>query len=84
MCGVIALACHVFLETGSANAVVQRFAKRGLKFPKRPYGGVWDGKLVWGNPTHSRVLGLIKNPCYAGTCTYGRIRLKRRARRRNQ
>src|SRR6266853_2733306 len=39
VCGAIALAFHVFLETGSAYAVVQRFAKRGLKFPKRSYGG---------------------------------------------
>jgi DNA invertase Pin-like site-specific DNA recombinase len=61
VCGAIALAFHVFLETGSAYAVVQRFAQRGLKFPKRSYGGVWDGKLVWGNLTHSRVLGLLKN-----------------------
>ena len=77
VCGAIALAFHVFLETGSAYAVVQRFAQRGLKFPKRSYGGVWDGKLVWGNLTHSRVLGLLKNPCYAGTYTYGRYQYRR-------
>src|ERR1700757_4496324 len=52
--GAIALAFHVFLETGSAYAVVQRFAQRGLRFPKRSYGGAWDGKLVWGSLTHSR------------------------------
>src|SRR6266481_4221828 len=77
VCGAIALAFHVFLETGSAYAVVQRFAKRGLKFPKRSYGGAWDGTLVWGNLTHSRVLGLLKNPCYAGTYTYGRYQYRR-------
>jgi DNA invertase Pin-like site-specific DNA recombinase len=43
--GAIALAFHVFLETGSAYAVVQRFAKRSLRFPKRSYGGAWDGTL---------------------------------------
>src|ERR1035438_4583488 len=75
--GATALAFQVFLETGSAYAVVQRFAKRGLRFPKRSYGGVWDGKLVWGNLTHSRVLGLLKNPCYAGTYTYGRYQYRR-------
>ena len=32
--GAIALAFHVFLETGSAYAVVQRFAKRALRFPE--------------------------------------------------
>jgi DNA invertase Pin-like site-specific DNA recombinase len=75
--GAIALAFHVFLETGSAYAVVQRFAQRGLRFPKRSYGGAWDGKLVWGNLTHSRVLGLLKNPCYAGTYTFGRYQYRR-------
>lgn len=75
--GAIALAFHVFLETGSAYAVVQRFAQRALRFPKRSYGGAWDGKLVWGNLTHSRVLGLLKNPCYAGTYTFGRYQYRR-------
>jgi DNA invertase Pin-like site-specific DNA recombinase len=75
--GAIALAFHVFLETGSAYAVVQRFAQHGLRFPKRSYGGAWDGKLVWGNLTHGRVLGLVKNPCYAGTYTYGRYQYRR-------
>ena len=77
VCGAIALAFHVFLETGSAYAVVQRFAQRTLRFPKRSYGGAWDGKLVWGNLTHGRVLGLLKNPCYAGTYTYGRYQYRR-------
>jgi len=75
--GAIALTFHVFLETGSAYAVVQRFAKRSVRFPKRSYGGAWDGTLVWGNLTHSRVLGLLKNPCYAGTYTYGRYQYRR-------
>jgi DNA invertase Pin-like site-specific DNA recombinase len=75
--GAITLAFQAFLETGSAYAVVQRFAQRGLRFPKRAYGGAWDGKLVWGSLTHSRVCGLIKNPCYAGTYTYGRYQYRR-------
>ena len=75
--GAVALAFRVFLETGSAYAVVQRFAKLALRFPKRSYGGAWDGKLVWGRLTHSRVCGLIKNPYYAGTYTYGRYQYRR-------
>ena len=75
--GAIALAFRVFIETGSAYAVVQRFAKRSLRLPKRSYGGAWDGTLVWGNLTHCRVLGLLKNPCYAGTYTYGRYQYRR-------
>ena len=45
--GAVALVFRLFRETGSAYGVVQRFAAQGLKFPKRAYGGVWDGKLVW-------------------------------------
>ena len=33
----------------------------------RSYGGVWDGKLIWGRLTHSRVLVILANPSYAGT-----------------
>src|SRR5258706_13734733 len=67
VCGAIALAFHVFLETGSAYAVVQRFAQRGLKFPKRSYGGAWAGKRGWGNFSPPRVFGVLKNPGYVCT-----------------
>ena len=56
----------VFRETGSAYGVVQHFAKNGLRLPKRAYGGAWDGKLIWGRLSHGRVIGLLKNPSYAG------------------
>ncbi len=51
-----------FRQTGSAYGVVHRFSKQGLKFPKRAYGGVWNGKLIWGRLTDSRVLAILKNP----------------------
>src|ERR1035438_4473441 len=60
--GAVAFVFRLFRETGSAFAVVQRFAERGLRFPKRAYGGAWDGQLIWGRLTHSRVLGILKNP----------------------
>ena len=31
------------------------------------YGGAWDGKLIWGRLTHSRVIGILANPTYTGT-----------------
>jgi hypothetical protein len=64
--GAVSLVFRLFRETGSAFAVMQRFAARTLRFPKRSYGGAWDGKLIWGRLTHGRVLGLLKNPSYAG------------------
>ena len=55
--GAVAMVFRLFRETGSAYAVVHRFTERGLRFPKRAYGGAWDGKIIWGRLSHSRVLG---------------------------
>jgi DNA invertase Pin-like site-specific DNA recombinase len=70
--GAVQLVFRLFQETGSAYAVVQRFAQDGLRFPKRAYGGAWAGKLIWGRLSHGRVRTLIKNPSYAGTYVFGR------------
>lgn len=70
--GTIKLLFDSFRQTGSAYGVVHQFSKEGLKFPKRSYGGVWDGKLIWGRLTDCRVLGILKNPSYAGAYAYGR------------
>ena len=70
--GAVQMVFRLFQETGSAYAVVQRFAQDGLRFPKRAYGGAWAGKLVWGRLSHGRVLTLLKNPSYAGTYVFGR------------
>jgi DNA invertase Pin-like site-specific DNA recombinase len=74
--GSVALVFRLFRETGSAFAVVQRFTERGLRFPKRAYGGAWNGKLIWGRLTHSRVLGVLKNPSYTGMYVFGRFQYR--------
>lgn len=61
-----------FRLTGSAYGVVHKFSKEGVDFPKRSYGGVWKGKLIWGRLTEGRVLGVLKNPTYAGAYVHGR------------
>lgn len=68
----VELLFRAFSETGSAYGVAHYFAKHNLKFPKRSYGGSWDGKLVWGTLSDSRILGVLKNPAYAGAYVYGR------------
>jgi DNA invertase Pin-like site-specific DNA recombinase len=75
--GAVALVFRLFHETGSAFAVVQRFAETSLRFPKRSYGGAWDGKLIWGRLTHGRVLSMLKNPAYAGMYVFGRYQYHR-------
>ena len=75
--GAVSLVFRLFRETGSAFAVMQRFAESTLRFPKRSYGGAWDGKLIWGRLTHGRVLGMLKNPSYAGMYVFGRYQYRR-------
>jgi len=75
--GAVRLVFRLFQETGSAYAVVQRFAQDGLRFPKRAYGGAWAGKLIWGRLSHGRVRTIIKNPSYAGTYVFGRYQYAR-------
>jgi len=64
-----------FAACGSAYGVVTAFA--GRKFPLRAYGGAWAGQLRWGRLTHARVLGVLKNPCYAGAYVHGRYASRR-------
>src|ERR1700726_1049350 len=75
--GAVELVFRLFRETGSAYAVVQRFFENRLRFPKRAYGGAWDGQILWGRLTHSRVLGVLKNPSYAGIYVFGRYQYRR-------
>jgi len=75
--GAVRLVFRLFRETGTAFAVMQRFAESALRFPKRSYGGAWNGKIIWGRLTHSRVLGMLKNPSYAGRYVFGRYQYRR-------
>jgi DNA invertase Pin-like site-specific DNA recombinase len=65
-----------FAACGSAYGVVAAFADR--RFPLRAYGGAWAGQLRWGKLTHARVIGVLKNPCYAGAYVHGRYTSRRR------
>jgi hypothetical protein len=64
-----------FAATGSAYGVVSAFA--GRRFPLRAYGGAWAGQLRWGPLRHARVLGVLKNPAYAGAYVFGRYTCRR-------
>jgi excisionase family DNA binding protein len=66
-----------FEQTGSAYGVVGAFQDQGRRFPRRAYGGAWAGELRWARLTHSRVLGVLRNPAYAGAYVYGRYRSRR-------
>ena len=70
----VALVLRIFRQKGSAYGVARYFADQGLEFPKRAYGGAWDGKLIWGRLSDRRVLSILKNPAYAGVYAFGRYR----------
>lgn len=70
----VRLVFTLFRQTGSAYGVVRHFLQHNLSFPRRAYGGVWNGKIIWGKLQHNRVLGLLSNPSYAGAYVFGRYR----------
>ncbi len=76
--GAVRLVFTTFGQTASAYGVVQHFAEHQLLFPKRSYGGVWNGQLRWGRLNHGRVLCLLRNPAYAGAYVFGRYRTCKR------
>lgn len=61
-----------FQRTGSAWATVRFFKVEKLLFPRRVHAGLHKGDIIWGELLHSRVLQILKNPCYGGTFCFGR------------
>src|SRR5258705_2202956 len=78
VCGAVQLVFRLFRESGSAYAVVKRFAEGGLRFPTRAYGGAWAGKLILGRLRHEAVLGFIRHHAYAGVYVFGRYQYRQR------
>ena len=70
----VRLVFRLFRQTGSAYGVVRHFQQHHLNFPRRAYGGVWNGKLLWSTLVHGRVLSILSNPSYAGAYVFGRYR----------
>lgn len=70
----VRLVFTLFRQTGSAYGVVRHFLQHHLSFPRRAYGGAWNGKILWGKLSHGRVLSLLRNPSYAGAYVFGRYR----------
>lgn len=75
--GAVRLLFATFRQTGSAYGVVHHFAQKAIRFPKRAYGGVWNGRLIWGRLTEGRVRMILKNPSYAGCYVFGRFRYRK-------
>lgn len=63
-----------FRRVHSASAVVRRFQRENLTFPRRIRRGIGKGDVIWGRLDHSRVIQVLHNPRYAGAFVYGRYR----------
>jgi DNA invertase Pin-like site-specific DNA recombinase len=61
-----------YRQTGSACAVVRRFEREGVSFPRRLQRGIGKGDVLWGLIDSRRVLEILHNPRYAGAFVYGR------------
>jgi DNA invertase Pin-like site-specific DNA recombinase len=75
--GAVRLLFATFRQTGSAYGVVHHFAQKEIQFPKRAYGGIWNGRLIWGRLSEGRVRMILKNPAYAGVYAFGRFRCRK-------
>ena len=75
----VRLLFDTFREIGSATAVVRRFLREGIRFPRRIRRGIGKGDIVWGVIEHCRVIQILHNPRYAGAYVYGRTRGVRKA-----
>ncbi|MBN1582959.1 MAG: recombinase family protein [Anaerolineae bacterium] len=67
---------ELFDGASSARAVVKRFAAHKLLIPTRRYGGERHGELTWRPLGYGRVLGILRNPLYAGAYVYGRTEVR--------
>jgi DNA invertase Pin-like site-specific DNA recombinase len=70
----IRLLFDTFREIQSATAVVRRFLREGIRFPRRIRRGIGKGDIVWGSIEHCRVIQILHNPRYAGAYAYGRTK----------
>lgn len=68
-----------FRESRSASAVVRRFNREHLRFPRLIRYGIGRGEVLWGTLQQGRVSQILHNPRYAGAYVYGRTRQMRGA-----
>src|SRR5262245_20686339 len=76
----LGLVFTTFLQIKSACQVVRRFNEHALLLPRKDR----FGDLVWRQPTVPAILGVMKNPAYAGAFVYGRTRAVPRPRAPHQ
>jgi hypothetical protein len=74
------LVFDTFLQLRSAHQVVGYLHNNNLCIPGRDR----FGDIIWKKPTSSAILGILKNPTYAGAFVYGRTQTVRDAASKKQ
>ena len=62
-----------FLAVKSASKVVRHLREQGLRIPRRHR----NAETIWRAPTAAAVVGILRNPAYAGAFAYGKTRTVR-------
>lgn len=68
----ITLVFEKFAELGSARQVFLWFHHEHLVLPARGREAARDAQILWRRPGYNTLLGLLRNPCYAGAYAFGR------------
>lgn len=69
----IDLVFKTFLELKAASKVVRYFNHHDLRIPRRHR----NEETIWRAPTLASVVGILRNPAYAGAFVYGKTRMVR-------
>jgi hypothetical protein len=66
-----------FQQLGSARQATIWFREEQILLPKTKPGTAGQ-EVIWGVPSSGRIRQMLKNPCYAGTFSYGRTAVRTR------
>ncbi|MCI0542107.1 MAG: recombinase family protein [Verrucomicrobiales bacterium] len=61
-----------FDELGSASKVFRYLYRQGIRIGVRPKWGPQAGEVQWRRPCRGTILGMLRNPIYAGAYAHGR------------
>jgi len=72
---VVRLVFEQFSRVGTVQGVLRELVERKVQIGVRLRTGPDLGVLVWRRPHRNMVLGILRNPIYAGAYVYGRRRI---------
>ena len=68
----IGLVFEKFFELGSARQTLMWFVEHGIDLPSRHRSGTGTWETSWKRPAYPMVIGILREPTYAGAYAYGR------------